>query len=1046
MAITAITALLSMTVACATESTPPKPDAAVGVNAGPDGKPAPFKEPVRLSSQDGVLEVRLSAHQGRVTLDTVKEPVDNFLVFGFELIKGTSSDGTTKGDNMYPAPTLRVDPGQRLIVHYDNDLQNLTIPDFYDTSYTPTGKDVPLYPAQLTEAPINLHTHGLHVSPDGQADNVLLNIPPGMGNTYVYDVPIEMPAGLYWYHSHRHMITAQQTYLGLAGMLEIGRPDGNLPIVTANKIPVRSMALQYNAVFDRRNGNHTLSNITWPQWVSTLKPAAGRELADGTYQPSLAPLAFPQTSKGAQYVTNWYAGPLSVDNRRGAHQFIPTNLQNFTSDTVKAPADPTLPDNQRDIQFTVNGQFQPDLKIKPGQTEIWSIGNFSDMAYMTLRLTETATGKHPPFALVGQDGNPFAQVHRPVDGDGTTLLVPPGSRYTIAVTMPAEGDLVLEMPPLPPSTKLPTDPAVLYTNNGTKNSPAVLGSVSVDPKFVSYADGFFMFPSQVLMRATPDAGRGRTTAFEPGQNLGAYTSFVDTSRMAVDVFRQLVVNGGFNNDKANKNDPKAFTYDFSSNLFPNVPLIQPRLNSVEEWEITNFNNDAHPMHIHVNDFQVTEITNPVLRTKTGVQMWGEDNVNLPAPIMGPNDVALEPASLKLRTHFTQFGGTFVIHCHRLNHEDNGLMAFVNVIPEVSSYAVAVPGNKGTPATVEVYDSGKGDDLIGYVTPFPGFTGTPSVAMADANGDQVLDLVVGTGEGVAPEVVVYDGADVGPGPFTHELARFTPFDPAFRGGVRVAGAKVEGNPVSDNIVVASGPGMESEVKVFSTKLPDAGTTPEVFSRFTPYPGSQSGVTLATGLVDESGRPSIVTAPGVGDAPRVKTWRFDLYTPTALAKSKGAKDPGGAPVMTSEFLAYDENYRGGISLAAGWVNGGEGGVQSVVTGQLGADGTVRVFSSGSLLDGQPAMYTHSPNHMGMTAFRQIASFVPYVGAPRDTGVRVAATSTTSGADLLLSGMGPQGPEVRRLVLVRAPDNRSMMPGPGSTLRPIPGLTGPPPLGGR
>ena len=96
-----------------------------GVNAGPDGKPAPFREPVRLSSKDGVLEVRLSAHQGTVNLDTVKEPVTNFLVFGFDLIKGTSSDGATKGDNLYPAPTLRVDPGEKLIVHYDNDLQGL---------------------------------------------------------------------------------------------------------------------------------------------------------------------------------------------------------------------------------------------------------------------------------------------------------------------------------------------------------------------------------------------------------------------------------------------------------------------------------------------------------------------------------------------------------------------------------------------------------------------------------------------------------------------------------------------------------------------------------------------------------------------------------------------------------------------------------------------------------------------------------------------------------------------------------------------------------
>ena len=146
-----------------------------------------------------------------------QSPSTNFLVFGYELIKGTSSDGSTKGDNLYPGPTLRVDPGEKLIVHYDNDLQGLDDRDFNDPAFTPQDGEVPIYPPALREAPLNLHTHGLHVSPSGNADNVLLSIPPGMGNTYDYAVPKNMPNGLYWYHSHRHTLTAQQTYMGLAG-------------------------------------------------------------------------------------------------------------------------------------------------------------------------------------------------------------------------------------------------------------------------------------------------------------------------------------------------------------------------------------------------------------------------------------------------------------------------------------------------------------------------------------------------------------------------------------------------------------------------------------------------------------------------------------------------------------------------------------------------------------------------------------------------------------------------------------------------------------
>src|SRR5499433_4473242 len=81
-----------------------------------------FREPVTLASKEGVLEVRLTARQGQATLDTVTTPVQNFLLFDYELIRGTASDGKTSGGNLYPAPTLQVFPGERLVVHYGNDL------------------------------------------------------------------------------------------------------------------------------------------------------------------------------------------------------------------------------------------------------------------------------------------------------------------------------------------------------------------------------------------------------------------------------------------------------------------------------------------------------------------------------------------------------------------------------------------------------------------------------------------------------------------------------------------------------------------------------------------------------------------------------------------------------------------------------------------------------------------------------------------------------------------------------------------------------------
>src|SRR5215207_870807 len=50
---------------------------------------AEFREPVTLASKDGVLEVRLTARQGTARLDTVATPVKNFLLFEYQVIRGT---------------------------------------------------------------------------------------------------------------------------------------------------------------------------------------------------------------------------------------------------------------------------------------------------------------------------------------------------------------------------------------------------------------------------------------------------------------------------------------------------------------------------------------------------------------------------------------------------------------------------------------------------------------------------------------------------------------------------------------------------------------------------------------------------------------------------------------------------------------------------------------------------------------------------------------------------------------------------------------------
>src|SRR5262249_11511260 len=290
---------------------------------------------------------------------------------------------------------------------------------------------------------------------------------------------------------------------------------------------------------------------------------------------------------------------------------------------------------------------------------------------------------------------------------------------------------------------------------------------------------------------------------------------------------------------------------------------------------------------------------------------------------------IEPGILAMRTRFDEYTGLYVTHCHRLNHEDNGLMALINVIPAVSIYAAAIPGAPGRPAEVRLYD-GNGDRFVATVIPFPGFAGSVNVAMGDVDGDGVLDLIVGAGKDHAPEVVAYAAASIGgKGAFGTELARFRAFDAAARGGVSVAVAQIDGM-TSDNIIVGSPPGIPSEVKVYRVPVPaSAGAVPPLFSTFNPYGDDRSGVSVAAGFVDFStGRESIVTASGTGRAAEVKVFAFPLLK--RIRAGQGGRPAAGTdrPMNTASFAPY----RGGVSLATGWLAGSLGGAKRIVVSQL------------------------------------------------------------------------------------------------------------------
>jgi FtsP/CotA-like multicopper oxidase with cupredoxin domain len=104
----------------------------------------------------------------------------------------------------------------------------------------------------------------------------------------------------------------------------------------------------------------------------------------------------------------------------------------------------------------------------------------------------------------------------------------------------------------------------------------------------------------------------------------------------------------------------------------------PNVGDTEVWELYNFTADAHPMHIHEITFEVVNREGLVLDDDNDepvqpVQLTG--NVRLPeAWESGFKDTVISyPGEvIRLRAKFNT-PGTFVWHCHIVEHEDNEMM-------------------------------------------------------------------------------------------------------------------------------------------------------------------------------------------------------------------------------------------------------------------------------------------------------------------------------------------------------------------------------------
>lgn len=139
-------------------------------------------------SSNGLLELDLEANSTRIDLG------------------GKPADLLTYNGQV-PAPRLEAKAGDTVRIRFTNNLSQ----------------------------PTNLHYHGLHVTPNGNADNAFLDIPSGESLTYEFTLPKNHPSGTFWYHPHRHKFVAEQVFGGLAGLFVIRGELDEIPELKAAK-------------------------------------------------------------------------------------------------------------------------------------------------------------------------------------------------------------------------------------------------------------------------------------------------------------------------------------------------------------------------------------------------------------------------------------------------------------------------------------------------------------------------------------------------------------------------------------------------------------------------------------------------------------------------------------------------------------------------------------------------------------------------------------------------------------------------------------------
>ncbi|WP_250455425.1 multicopper oxidase domain-containing protein [Caballeronia sp. ATUFL_M2_KS44] len=596
-------------------------------------------------------------------------------------------------------PTISIKPGATLKLTLNNTL-SATDP----TANCPGPAD---HTTPKCYNNTNIHTHGFHISPSGNSDNVLMTVYPGTVQNYSYKLPPDHPSGTFWYHAHLHGSTAIDVASGMAGVLIVrgsrqakaGMTNGGADIDTILRrrflvlsLPVREHVMLFQQIeygcFGDSTSDKPLADPATFEWICPKGSSTG-QIRGYTNQLSFIP--DPRPGHTGQLNSTWIiSGRYTQIN--GVVQPV------FPSAATYVPAGEI-----RRLRM-VHGGNRDTINVKIVRANLSALGLADSQSLSAAQVNTATTTAANALAKDNTKASQTTTLDRLCSGetvkqlefaeDGITMsamvekdvnTMNPGYRSDVLVAFPSPGLYCIL------DEAADASATINFRTNATKAKDRRLLSlarvgpgVNIPNTTVGNHSRYWQYIRDQLVAANP------TLAQPAKSDLQSLTLRAFAPTIPVDGKVANIVEKQFQIVPQPQPQPALFLIS-GKPYNPDEVGYTGILGNIDQWNVSASALATHVFHIHTNPFKIMDIKNgngdSIFNGNGGcTDAEGSDSeyCNLQGVI---RDTLFLKAgyTLTMRTVYQDFTGEFVMHCHILDHEDRGMMENVKIMTSTSAY-------------------------------------------------------------------------------------------------------------------------------------------------------------------------------------------------------------------------------------------------------------------------------------------------------------------------------------------------------------------------